>query len=216
MDLERVPKFGGLLGVLIRQVLKIRRRHSPHWRWLCLGCSVGMAFLQQFEQPALQDVTVHFPRPERRRVSVACDLSDGESPGTVAFDRDHLNAFTASRIIARTQARGFAHPNFAGEYVSVHPPPSKAIPQRRACGSPCAMIRPIRRNVKTLTVGHTLKSRMDLSGALELGADAAQCIVQVLVERGGLQLRQPFPRSRCRLSALVTVRYGFAPWSCCG
>jgi hypothetical protein len=30
---------------------------------------------------------------------------------------------------------------------------------------------------------------MDLSGALELGADTAQCIVQVLVERGGFQLR---------------------------
>ena len=40
-------------------------------------------------------------------------------------------------------------------------------------------------NVESLTVGHTLKSRMDLSGALELGANAAQGVVEVLVERGG-------------------------------
>src|SRR5262249_41496113 len=46
---------------------------------------------------------------------------------------------------------------------------------------------------------------MDLSGALELGADAAQRVAEVLIERGGIQLRQLFHRRRCRLSALVTV-----------
>jgi len=59
--------------------------------------------------------------------------------------------------------------------------------------------------VETLIVGHTLKSRLDLSGALELGADAAQHVVQVLVESGGIQRHQFFPRGYCRLSALVTV-----------
>jgi hypothetical protein len=46
---------------------------------------------------------------------------------------------------------------------------------------------------------------MDLSGALELGADSAQRFLKVLVERRGLQLRQSFPTGRCRLSTLVTV-----------
>src|SRR5262249_60326607 len=82
--------------------------------------SVGMAVFQQFEQPALPDVAGHFPRPKRRSLSVADDLGEGVSPGAVAFDRDHLNAFTPSRIIGGTKARSFAHPALAGEHVSVH------------------------------------------------------------------------------------------------
>jgi hypothetical protein len=48
------------------------------------------------------------------------------------------------------------------------------------------MIPPTRRNVENLTVGDTLKSRLDLSGALELDADTMQYVVQLVVERGGL------------------------------
>jgi len=54
-------------------------------------------------------------------------------------------------------------------------------------------------------VRHTLKSRIDLSAALELGADSAHCLVQLAVERSGLELRQSFPTGRCCLAALVTV-----------
>jgi hypothetical protein len=46
---------------------------------------------------------------------------------------------------------------------------------------------------------------MDLSDALELGAHAAQHVVEVLVERGGFQFRPPVPADCCCLSALVTV-----------
>src|SRR4029450_9242976 len=65
----------------------------------------------------------------------------------------------------------------------------------------------MRRNMETLSIGHTLKSRIYSSRALELGADSAQCLLKVLVERSGLHLRPFFPigRCRCRLSALVTV-----------
>ena len=45
-----------------------------------------------------------------------------------------------------------------------------------------------------ITVGHTFKSKIDSSSLLELGADAAQHLVQVLVERGDIQLGQLFPR----------------------
>jgi hypothetical protein len=87
--------------------------HSSSWA-LFLGFSVGMASLQQFEQPAFL-VEGHVPRPKRRSLSVADDLGDGGSPGTVAFDRDHLNAFTATRIIGGAQARGIPHPSFGDE-----------------------------------------------------------------------------------------------------
>src|SRR6516225_9466350 len=207
MDLERVPKFGCLLGVLIHQILKIRPRYSPHRRRLCLGYSVGMAVLQQFEQPALRNVAGHFPRPDRRRPSVARDLSESVSPGTVAFDRDHLDAFTAIGIIGGKEARSFTHPCFAGEHVSVHPPTTKAISQHRVYRRPCSTMRPTRRNVENLAVGHTLKSRMDHSGALEFGADTAQRGIEVLVERGGIQSRQVFPIGGCCFSALATVAH---------
>src|SRR5262249_28668040 len=98
-------------------------------------------------------------------------------------------------------------------HVSVHLPATEAIPQRRACRTFCTTIRPIRRNVKTLTVGHTLKSSKDLSGALELGADATQRVVEVLIERCGIQPRQLFPRGGCRLSALATI--GHEPMTPC-
>src|SRR5215831_19606285 len=175
-----------------------------------------MAFLQQFEQPTWRNVAGHFPLPEGRRPSVARDLSESVSPGTVAFDCDHLDAFSAIRIIGGKEARSFTHPCFAGEHVSVHLPATEAIPECRAYLSLCTAIRPIRRNLEALTIGHTLKFGIDASGALELSADAVEPVIEVLVERGGLQLRQPFAAGRCRLSALVTVRHRFAPWSCCG
>jgi hypothetical protein len=46
--------------------------------------------------------------------------------------------------------------------------------------------------METLSIGHTFKSRVDSSGALELGADSAQCLLKVLVER--LQLQFPVGR----------------------
>jgi hypothetical protein len=52
----------------------------------------------------------------------------------------------------------------------------------------------MRRNVESLGIGHTLKSRMDLSAAPELDADSAQCLLKVLVERRALQLRFPAGR----------------------
>src|SRR5262245_8590021 len=162
-----------------------------------------MAFLQQLHQPASL-VGAHFPRPEHRRLSVARDLSDNTSPSTVALDCKYVNCFPAIRIIGGSQPRGFAHPSFSGEHIAVHAAATKAIPQRRTCRTFCTTIRPIRRNVKTFTVGHTLKSSKDLSGALELGADATQHVIQVLVER---ELSQLFPRVCCRLPALVTVRH---------
>src|SRR6516164_11354662 len=155
MDLDGVQ----FLGVVSHEVLKIGPRYSGERRRLCLGCSVGMAILQQLQQPALRDCLLHFPRPKRRRLSIARDLGGGVSPGAVAFDRAHQSDITAIGIT------GFAHPSFGGEYVSVHPPATKAIPQRRACRSLCTIIRPIRRNVENLTIGHTLKYRMDLSDA---------------------------------------------------
>src|SRR5262249_24681635 len=135
------------------------------------------------------------------------------SPEAVAFDCDHLDAFTAIGIIGGTKARSFAHPAFAGEPVSVHLPATEAIPECRACLSLCTAIRPIRRNLEALTIGHTLKSSIHLSGALELGADAAQRVLEVLIERCGIQLRQLFSRGRCRLSALVTI--GHEPMTPC-
>jgi hypothetical protein len=74
-----------------------------------------MAFLQQFEQPTWRNVAGHFPLPEDRRPSVARDLSESVSPGTVAFDCDHLDAFSAIWIIGGKEARSFTHPRFAGE-----------------------------------------------------------------------------------------------------
>jgi hypothetical protein len=74
-----------------------------------------MAFFQQFEQPTRRDVAGHFPLPEGRRPSVARDLSESVSPGAVAFDRDHLDAFTAIWIIGGKEARSFTHPCFAYE-----------------------------------------------------------------------------------------------------
>jgi hypothetical protein len=47
----------------------------------------------------------------------------------------------------------------------------------------------MRRNVENLSVGHAFESRMDLSAALELGADTATCFLNVLVEGRALQLR---------------------------
>src|SRR5215472_4993194 len=170
-----------------------------------------MALLQQLHQPASRKLAAHFPRPEHRRLSVARDLSANTFPSTVALDCKYVNCFPAIRIIGGSQPRGFAHPSFSGKHVAVHAAATKAIPQRRACRTFCTTIRPIRRNVKTFTVGHTLKSSKDLSGALELGADATQRIVEVLIERCGIQLRQLFLRGRCRLSALVTVGHGFVP-----
>jgi hypothetical protein len=108
----------------------------------------------------------------------------------VAFDRENLDAFTAIGVIGGTKARSFANPAFAGEYVSVHPPATKAIPQPRVCRSLCVTIWPIRnKNLENLTVGHTLKFGIDASGALELSADAAEPVIEVLFERGGFQLR---------------------------
>jgi len=92
-------------------------------------------------------------------------------------------------IIGGKHARGFAHPNFAGEYVSVHLPATKAIPQPRVCRSLCVTIWPIPRNLENLTVGHTLKFGIDASGALELSPDAVEPVIEVLVERGGFQPR---------------------------
>jgi hypothetical protein len=107
----------------------------------------------------------------------------------VAFDRENLDAFTAIGVIGGTKARSFANPAFAGEYVSVHPPATKAIPQPRVCRSLCVTIWPIRKNLENLTGGHTLKFGIDASGALELSADAAEPVIEVLVERSGFQLR---------------------------
>jgi len=56
------------------------------------------------------------------------------------------------------------------------------------------MIPPTRRNVENLAVAYTLESRIDLSCVLELAADAVQHVLEVLVERDGLQLPQFFPR----------------------
>jgi hypothetical protein len=44
----------------------------------------------------------------------------------------------------------------------------------------------MRRNDETVSAGQTLKSRTDLTAALELGANSAQYFVKVLVERSGL------------------------------
>ena len=128
-------------------------------------------------------VARHFPWPERRGPSVAPDLSEGVSPGAVAFDRENLDELTVIGVVGRKQARCFAHPSFAGEYVSVHPPATKAIPQRRKYRSLCATIRPMRRNEESLSVAYTLESKIDLSCVLELGADAMQHVLEVLVER---------------------------------
>jgi hypothetical protein len=46
--------------------------------------------------------------------------------------------------------------------------------------------------VENLSVGHTLESWIDLSGALEDGTDSPQCLFKVLVERRALQ----FPEGR--------------------
>src|SRR5262249_58895308 len=116
-----------MLGALIQQTLQINSSHR--WR-LCLECSVGIAVLQQLEQPAWRDVALHFPRPERRGLCVARDSSKSVSPGAFAFDRDHLNAFTSIGLIGGT--RGFAHPVLAGKYVSIRSPAPKAIPQHPA------------------------------------------------------------------------------------
>jgi hypothetical protein len=143
--------------------------------------------------------------PERRCLSVTSDLGGGASPGAVAFDCDHLNAFTAIGIIGGKQARGSAHPTFAGEYVSVDLPATKAVPQRRACSSLCVTIRPIRKNLENLTVGYTLKFGIDASGALELSADAAERALEVLIKRGCLQLHKFLTSCSSRLSAFVAV-----------
>src|SRR5262249_26901601 len=71
-----------------------------------------MAFLQQFEQPTWRNVAGHFPLPEGRRPSVARDLSESVSPGTVAFDCDHLDAFSAiwsRRLLKNTFAPDEKH-----------------------------------------------------------------------------------------------------------
>src|SRR5262249_41181111 len=150
-------------------------------------------------------VALQYPWPERRCLSVTHDLSDRVSTEPVAFDCNHLNAFTAIGVIGGTKARSFAHPAFAGEYVSVHLPATKAIPQPRVCRSLCVTIWPIRKNLENLTVGHTLKFGIDASGALELSADAVEPVFEVLVERGGFQLRSFFSTTRRCPSALVTV-----------
>jgi hypothetical protein len=92
-------------------------------------------------------------------------------------------------IIGGKHARGFAQPNFTDEYISVHLSATKAIPQPRVCRSLCVTIRPIPKNLENLTVGHTLKFGIDASSALELSADAVEPVIEVLVERGGFQLR---------------------------
>jgi hypothetical protein len=148
-----------------------------------------MTFLQQLQQPPWRDVALQYPWPERRCLSVTHDLSERVSTEPVAFDRENLDAFTVIGIIGGKHARGFAHPNFTGEYVSVHPPATKAIPQPRVCRSLCVTIWPIPKNLENLTVGHTLKFGIDASGALELSADAVEPVIEVLVERGGFQLR---------------------------
>jgi hypothetical protein len=53
-------------------------------------------------------------------------------------------------------------------------------------GSSCTTVRPIRRKLETFSVSLTLKSRINLSGALELGADSAQRFLKLLVERSDL------------------------------
>jgi hypothetical protein len=40
--------------------------------------------------------------------------------------------------------------------------------------------------MKPLAIGQALECRVELSGALELGSYAAQGLLEVLVERGGL------------------------------
>jgi hypothetical protein len=67
-------------------------------------------------------------------------------------------------------------------------------------------IRPNRRNLENLTVSHTFESRRNLSGLLEVGADAAQHAVKVLIERCDMQPRQLFP-SDCCFSALKTAAH---------
>src|SRR5262249_42723841 len=144
--------------------------------------------LQQLQQPPWRDVVGHLPRPERRCLSFTHDLSERVSTGPIVFDCDNLDGFTVIGIIGGKETGGFAYPSFAGENISVHPPATKAIPQRSVCRCLCIVIWPTRRNVETLTVGHTLKSRVDRSGALEFGTDAPQCVVPVVVERGSFQL----------------------------
>src|SRR5262249_6628924 len=216
MNLDGVPKFRCLCGITTRQMLKIRCRNSLKRPRLYYRRSVGMTFLQQLQQPPCRDVALQYPWPELRCLSVTHDLRERASTERVAFYREYRDVFTRMGAIRGMHARGVAHPNFTGEYVSVHPPATKAIPQPRVCRSLRVTIWPIPRNLENLTVGHTLKFGIDASGALELSADAVEPVIEVLVERGGLQLRQPFAAGRCRLSALVTVRHRLAPWSCCG
>src|SRR5499427_5896345 len=168
MNLDGVPKFRCLCGITTRQMLKVRCRYSLKRPRLYYRCSVGITFLQQLQQPPWRDVALQYPWPERRCLSVTNDLSEPVSTEPVAFDRENHDAFTAIGVIGGTKARSFAHPALAGEYVSVHPPATKTIPQPRVCRSLRVTIWPIRKNLENLTVGHTLKFGIDASGPLEL------------------------------------------------
>src|SRR5262249_57089585 len=106
-----------------------------------------MTFLQQFQQPPWRDVALQYPWPERRCLSVTHDLSERVSTEPIAFDRENLDAFTVIGIIGGKHARGFAHPNFTGEYVSGHPPATQAIPQPPVWRRPRRTRSPIIKNL---------------------------------------------------------------------
>jgi hypothetical protein len=79
------------------------------------------------------------------------------------------------------------------------------MPQCGVCRTLFVTIVPIRKNLKNLTGGHTLKFGIDASGALELSADAVEHAVEVLIKRGGLQLHKFLTSCSSRLSTFVAV-----------